>query len=82
MLGALGIILKLGLWDTIAIIVLSNLVGCGIFGAFTDGGELRVGHVDMAADREQALGDGQIANASARRRKSSAGMAGGSRPRS
>ena len=34
-LGALGIILKLGLWDTIAVIVLGNLVGCGIFGAFT-----------------------------------------------
>ena len=26
-LGALGIILKLGLWDTIAVIVLGNLVG-------------------------------------------------------
>ena len=34
-LGALGIILKLGLWDTIAVIVLGNLVGCAIFGAFT-----------------------------------------------
>ena len=34
-LGALGIVLKLGLWDTIAVIVLGNLVGCGIFGAFT-----------------------------------------------
>ena len=34
-LGALGIILKLGLWETIAVIVLGNLVGCAIFGAFT-----------------------------------------------
>jgi len=34
-LGALGIILKLGLWDTIAVIVLGNLVGCAIFSAFT-----------------------------------------------
>ncbi len=34
-LGALGIILKLGLWETIAVIVLGNLVGAGIFAAFT-----------------------------------------------
>jgi NCS1 nucleoside transporter family len=34
-LGALGIILKLGLWETIAVIVLGNIVGCGIFAAFT-----------------------------------------------
>jgi NCS1 nucleoside transporter family len=34
-LGALGIVLKLGLWETIAIIVLGNLVGCAIFAAFT-----------------------------------------------
>ena len=34
-LGALGIVLKLGLWETIAVIVLGNLVGCAIFGAFT-----------------------------------------------
>ena len=33
-LGALGIILKLGLWETIAIIVLGNVVGCAIFSAF------------------------------------------------
>lgn len=34
-LGALGIILKLGLWETIAVIVAGNLVGCAVFGAFT-----------------------------------------------
>src|SRR5882757_7927738 len=34
-LGALGIVLKLGLWETIAVIVLGNLVGCAIFSAFT-----------------------------------------------
>jgi len=34
-LGALGIILKLGLWETIAVIVIGNLVGCAIFSAFT-----------------------------------------------
>ena len=34
-LGALGIILKLGLWDTIAVIVLGNIIGCAIFAAFT-----------------------------------------------
>jgi len=34
-LGALGIVLKLGLWETIAVVVLGNLVGCAIFGAFT-----------------------------------------------
>ena len=34
-LGALGIILKLGLWDTIAVIVLGNVVGCAIFASFT-----------------------------------------------
>jgi NCS1 nucleoside transporter family len=34
-LGALGIILKLGLWETIAVIVVGNIVGCAIFAAFT-----------------------------------------------
>lgn len=34
-LGALGIILKLGLWETIAVIVFGNLIGCAIFSAFT-----------------------------------------------
>src|SRR5262247_2427156 len=34
-LGALGIVLKLGLWDTIAVIVIGNLIGCTIFAAFT-----------------------------------------------
>jgi NCS1 nucleoside transporter family len=34
-LGALGIILKLGLWETIAVIVIGNLSGCAIFAAFT-----------------------------------------------
>jgi NCS1 nucleoside transporter family len=34
-LGALGIVLNLGLWETIAVIVLGNLVGCAIFAAFT-----------------------------------------------
>ena len=34
-LGALGIILKLGLWETIAVIVVGNLIGCTIFTAFT-----------------------------------------------
>ena len=34
-LGALGIILKLGLWETIAVIALGNLIGCAIFAAFT-----------------------------------------------
>jgi NCS1 nucleoside transporter family len=34
-LGALGIILGLGLWDTIAVIVLGNLIGCAIFAACT-----------------------------------------------
>jgi NCS1 nucleoside transporter family len=34
-LGALGIALKLGLMETLAVIVLGNLVGCGIFAAFT-----------------------------------------------
>src|SRR5712664_4188381 len=34
-LGALGIILKLGLWETIAVIVIGNLFGCAIFAAFT-----------------------------------------------
>src|SRR5437016_7388642 len=33
-LGALGIVLKLGLWETIAVIVLGNIVGCAIFSAF------------------------------------------------
>jgi NCS1 nucleoside transporter family len=34
-LGALGIILKLGLWETIGVIVIGNFVGCAIFAAFT-----------------------------------------------
>jgi NCS1 nucleoside transporter family len=34
-LGALGIVLKLGLWETIAVIVIGNLLGCAIFAAFT-----------------------------------------------
>ena len=34
-LGALGIVLNLGLAETIAVIVLGNLVGCAIFAAFT-----------------------------------------------
>src|SRR5664279_6629335 len=34
-LCALGIILKLGLLETIAVIVIGNLFGCAIFGAFT-----------------------------------------------
>jgi NCS1 nucleoside transporter family len=34
-LGALGIILKLGLWETIAVIVVGNLFGCAIFAAST-----------------------------------------------
>src|SRR5262247_1607173 len=34
-LGALGIVLNLGLWDTIAVIVLGNIVGCAILAAFT-----------------------------------------------
>jgi NCS1 nucleoside transporter family len=34
-LGALGIILKLGLMETLAVIVLGNLVGCAIFASFT-----------------------------------------------
>ena len=34
-LGALGIILKLGLWETIAVIVFGNIIGCAIFAAFT-----------------------------------------------
>ena len=29
-LGALGIILKLGLWETIAVIVFGNIIGCAI----------------------------------------------------
>src|SRR5258705_571439 len=33
--GALGIVLKLGLWEPIAVIVLGNLVGCAIFASFT-----------------------------------------------
>ena len=33
-LGALGIVLKLGLWETIAVIVIGNVVGCAIFAAF------------------------------------------------
>ena len=34
-LGALGIILKLGLWETIAVVVIGNIFGCAIFAAFT-----------------------------------------------
>ncbi|MGY3622672.1 cytosine permease [Bradyrhizobium sp. USDA 10063] len=34
-LGALGIILKLGLLETIAVIVIGNIVGCAIFASFT-----------------------------------------------
>jgi NCS1 nucleoside transporter family len=34
-LGALGIILKLGLMETLAVIVIGNLVGCAIFASFT-----------------------------------------------
>ena len=34
-LGALGIILKLGLWETIGVIIIGNLFGCAIFAAFT-----------------------------------------------
>src|ERR1044072_2992976 len=34
-LGALGIVLKLGLWETIAVVVVGNVVGCAIFAAFT-----------------------------------------------
>jgi NCS1 nucleoside transporter family len=34
-LGALGIVLNLGLWETIAVVVLGNVVGCAIFAAFT-----------------------------------------------
>ncbi len=34
-LGALGIVLKLGLWETITVVVLGNIVGCAIFAAFT-----------------------------------------------
>src|ERR1700742_1544583 len=34
-LGALGIVLKLGRWETIWVIVLGNIVGCAIFAAFT-----------------------------------------------
>ena len=34
-LGALGIILKLGLWETIAVIVVGNIIGCAIFATFT-----------------------------------------------
>ena len=33
--GALGIILKLGLMETLAVIVIGNLVGCAIFASFT-----------------------------------------------
>jgi NCS1 nucleoside transporter family len=34
-LGGLGIVLNLGLRETIAVIILGNLVGCAIFAAFT-----------------------------------------------
>jgi len=33
--GALGIVLGLGLWETIAVLVLGNIVGCASFAAFT-----------------------------------------------
>ena len=34
-LGALGIVLGLGLWETIAVVTIGNVVGCAIFAAFT-----------------------------------------------
>jgi NCS1 nucleoside transporter family len=34
-LGALGIVLKLGLWETIGVVVFGNIIGCAIFAAFT-----------------------------------------------
>ena len=34
-LGALGIVLKLGLLETIAVIVIGNIIGCAIFAVFT-----------------------------------------------
>ena len=34
-LGALGIVLGLGLWETIAVVAIGNVVGCAIFAAFT-----------------------------------------------
>jgi NCS1 nucleoside transporter family len=34
-LGALGIVLGLGLWETIAIVVIGNIIGCAIFALFT-----------------------------------------------
>jgi NCS1 nucleoside transporter family len=34
-LGALGIVLGLGLWETILIVVIGNIVGCAIFAAMT-----------------------------------------------
>src|SRR6266516_661998 len=34
-LGALGIVLGLGLWETILIIVIGNIIGCAIFAALT-----------------------------------------------
>src|SRR5262249_36382710 len=34
-LGALGIVLKLGLLETIVVIVVGNIIGCAIFAAFT-----------------------------------------------
>src|SRR5438309_9739267 len=49
-LGALGIVLKLGLCETIAVIVIGNLVGCAIFAAFTVMGH-RTGGNQMALCR-------------------------------
>jgi purine-cytosine permease-like protein len=46
-LGALGIILKLGLWETIAVIVIGNLFGCC---------HLRRVHGDGPQDRGQPDG--------------------------
>ena len=34
-LGALGIVLKLGLLETIAVIVIGNIIGCAIFAALS-----------------------------------------------
>jgi NCS1 nucleoside transporter family len=34
-LGALGIVLKLALWEAITVIVVGNVIGCAIFAAFT-----------------------------------------------
>ena len=34
-LGALGVVLGLGLWTTVAILAVGNVIGCGLFGLFT-----------------------------------------------